>query len=93
MGGRAASTGRRSRPEGVTFQRGFDGAKRREPEVGSTRAPFEFNVVELSAEGQALQQIKDKGYADKYRTLGQPIHLIGVEFSRASRNIVRFEVG
>ena len=54
---------------------------------------FEFNVVELSAEGQALQQIKDKGYADKYRTLGQPIHLIGVEFSRASRNIVRFEVG
>jgi len=38
VGGRDASTGRRSRPEGVTFQRGFDGAQRREPEVGLTRA-------------------------------------------------------
>ncbi|MCB1822481.1 MAG: hypothetical protein KDI73_13015, partial [Candidatus Competibacteraceae bacterium] len=36
-GGRDASTGRRSRPEGVTFQRGFDGATRREPEVGNSR--------------------------------------------------------
>ncbi|MEZ5476796.1 MAG: hypothetical protein R3E95_04700 [Thiolinea sp.] len=26
-----------------------------------------FNVVELVPEGNALQQIKDKGYADKYR--------------------------
>jgi hypothetical protein len=31
-------------------------------------------------------------YADKYRALGQPNHLIGVEFSKASRNIVGFEV-
>jgi hypothetical protein len=53
---------------------------------------FEFKVVELVAEGHALQQLKDKGYAEKYRALGQPIHLIGVEFSRASRNVVRFEV-
>jgi hypothetical protein len=53
---------------------------------------FEFKVVELSAEGYALQQIKDKGYAEKYRALGQPIHLIGVEFSRTSRNVVGFEI-
>jgi len=53
---------------------------------------FEFKVVELNPAGAALQQIKDMGYADKYRTLGQPIHLIGVEFSKASRNIVGFEV-
>jgi hypothetical protein len=53
---------------------------------------FEFKVVELTPEGRALQQIKDKGYAEKYRTLGQPIHLIGVEFSRASRNVVGFEI-
>ncbi|MDD2880958.1 MAG: PD-(D/E)XK nuclease domain-containing protein [Rhodoferax sp.] len=39
-----------------------------------------------------MQQIKDKGYADKYRARGEPIHLIGVEFSKASRNIVDFEV-
>jgi hypothetical protein len=53
---------------------------------------FEFKVVELAPEGQALQQIKDRRYAEKYRTLGQPIALIGVEFSRAERNIVGFEV-
>ena len=33
-----------------------------------------------------------KNYADKYRSRGEPIHLIGVEFSKDSRNIVAFEV-
>ena len=53
---------------------------------------FEFKVVELAPEGRALAQIKDKGYADKYLADGQPIHLIGVEFSKASRSVVGFEV-
>jgi hypothetical protein len=53
---------------------------------------FEFKVVEMNPAGSALKQIKDMGYADKYRALGQPIHLIGVEFSKTSRNIVGFEV-
>ena len=53
---------------------------------------FEFKVVELNPEGSALQQIKDMHYADKYQARGQPIHLVGVEFSKASRNIVGFEV-
>jgi hypothetical protein len=53
---------------------------------------FEFKVVEFTPEGRALQQIKDRGYADKYRALGQPIHLIGVEFSKESRAVVGFEV-
>ncbi|MGV6852572.1 MAG: ATP-binding protein [bacterium] len=53
---------------------------------------FEFKVVELVPEGNALQQIKDKAYADKYRSLKQPIHLIGVEFSKDTRNIDGFEV-
>lgn len=53
---------------------------------------FEFKVVELVPEGNALQQIKDKGYADKYRSMNQPIHLVGVEFSKESRNVVEFEV-
>lgn len=30
--------------------------------------------------------------ADKYRTLGQPIHLIGVEFSKVQRSVVAFKV-
>lgn len=53
---------------------------------------FEFKVVEVIPEGHALQQLKDKNYADKYRAEGLPIHLIGVEFSRQERNVVGFEV-
>jgi hypothetical protein len=53
---------------------------------------FEFKVVEQSAKGEALQQIKAQGYADKYRGRREPIHLIGVEFSKLDRNIVGFEV-
>ena len=53
---------------------------------------FEFKVVESNPKGSALQQLKDMAYADKYRRRGEPIHLIGVEFSKTSRNIVGFEV-
>jgi hypothetical protein len=52
---------------------------------------FEFKVVELVPDGRALQQLKDKGYADKYRAEGLPIVLVGVEFSREARNVVGFE--
>lgn len=53
---------------------------------------FEFKVVEMVPEGKALEQLQAKGYAEKYRHHAEPIHLIGVEFSRESRNIVGFEV-
>ena len=53
---------------------------------------FEFKVVELASESAAMAQLKEKGYADKYRGLNQPIHLIGVEFSKDTRNITAFEV-
>jgi hypothetical protein len=53
---------------------------------------FEFKVVELAPEGRALEQLQARGYADKYRAAGQPIHLIGVEFSREQRVVVGFEV-
>jgi len=53
---------------------------------------FEFKVVEDSPAGGALAQIKARDYAAKYRSRGEPIHLVGVEFSRQSRNIVGFEV-
>ncbi|WP_338416427.1 ATP-binding protein [uncultured Sphaerotilus sp.] len=55
---------------------------------------FEFKVVEQAqaAKGEALRQIKALGYAEKYRDRGEPVHLIGVEFSRVDRNIVGFEV-
>ncbi len=52
---------------------------------------FEFKVAEMAPPGSALAQLQERRYADKYRAAGAPIHLIGVEFSRASRNITAFE--
>ena len=54
---------------------------------------FEFKMVDREPQGLALRQIRERGYADKYRDLGWPIHLIGVEFSREGRNIAAFTVG
>ncbi|MBK5930297.1 ATP-binding protein [Halochromatium salexigens] len=53
---------------------------------------FEFKVVEIAPEGAALAQIKARGYAEKYRAEGLPIHLIGIEFSREQRGVVAFEI-
>ena len=53
---------------------------------------FEFKVVDRGPEGTAPEQLKARGHADKYRDLGLPIHLIGMEFSREERNIVAFPV-
>ena len=52
---------------------------------------FEFKMRERAGRGSALQQLKERGYADRYRGLGQPIHLVGVEFSAETRNILDFE--
>ncbi len=53
---------------------------------------FEFKVVELAPPGAALAHLQERRYADKYRATGEPIHLIGVEFSRDTRNVTAFEV-
>ena len=53
---------------------------------------FEFKVVELEPAGAATAQLQERGYADKYRSLGQPIYLIGVEFSKETRNLASFQV-
>ena len=53
---------------------------------------FEFKVVEMAPPGSALAQLQSRDYAAKYRHLKQPIHLIGVEFSRETRNVTAFEV-
>ncbi|MCZ0942555.1 MAG: ATP-binding protein [Gammaproteobacteria bacterium] len=53
---------------------------------------FEFKVVEMASEGAAMSQLKAKGYAEKYRALGEPIHLVAVEFSKVDRNLAAFEV-
>ena len=53
---------------------------------------FEFKVVERVSAGTALGQLKERDYAAKYRGRGEPIYLIGVEFSRETRNVAAFEV-
>ena len=53
---------------------------------------FEFKVVEQHPNGKALQQLKDRAYADKYRARREPIHLVGVEFSKEQRSVVGFAV-
>ena len=53
---------------------------------------FELKVVEMAGEGAAMAQLKERRYAEKYRGAGEPIHLVAVEFSRDSRNVVAFEV-
>ena len=52
---------------------------------------FEFKVVEMAPPGSALAQLRERDYAAKYRDRGEPIHLVGVEFSRATRYITAFE--
>ncbi len=53
---------------------------------------FEFKVIEQSGAGSAMAQLKERRYADKYRGAGEPVHLVGVEFSTADRNIRSFEI-
>ena len=53
---------------------------------------FEFKVVERAAAGAALTQLRGKRYAEKYRGPVAPIHLIGVEFSQATRGLTAFDV-
>ena len=43
---------------------------------------FELKVDKSAAE--AIAQIKEKGYAEPYRALGKPIHLIGLNFKSAT---------
>lgn len=53
---------------------------------------FEFKVLDLDkTPGTALEQIRKKGYADKYQGQNLEIYLTGVEFDRGERNIVRFD--
>ena len=52
--------------------------------VGGRIYLFEFKVAERGREGVALAQLREMGYADKYRR--RSVHL--VEFSREERNVV-----
>jgi hypothetical protein len=51
----------------------------------------EFKVVEDKADGNALSQIKEKRYFEKYVNKYSSVYLIGIEFSKKDRNIVSFD--
>jgi hypothetical protein len=53
---------------------------------------FEFKLVGDQADGSALRQIKEKDYAAPYRGQGEPIHLIGIEFSKTKRALLNWQV-
>jgi len=52
---------------------------------------LEFKVVEDKEEHNALKQIKEKRYYEKYMSKYNDIYLIGIEFSKKDKNIVSFE--
>ena len=39
-----------------------------------------------------MAQLKERRYADRYRAEGKPVHMVGVEFSSADRNVRTFEI-
>ena len=53
---------------------------------------LEFKVQEQASADAAMAKLKERGYADKYRHLGEPIHLVAVEFSSQDQNLTLFEV-
>jgi len=50
---------------------------------------LEFKVD--AKKGEALAQIKEKNYAQKYLSYQKELYLIGIEFSQEKRNVVNFE--
>lgn len=84
-----ASLGLDLTPEDVTNQGRIDLTLQLDDAI----VVIEFKRVEGSAPtGEAIAQLKAKGYADKYRADGRPVYLLGVEFSAERRNIVGWAV-
>ena len=54
---------------------------------------LEFKVVEREGDGEAaldaaLGQMRGRGYSERYRADGKPIHLVGVACGREARNLI-----
>ena len=66
------------------------------PSTGERQRPIREEEKAIPAaevpRSRAMVQLKERRYADKYRHLGQPIHLIGVELDRETRNLASWEV-
>lgn len=82
-----AALGLNVRAEDITNKGRIDLSLRLEQQVYL----FEFKVVEDQATGTAIQQLIAKDYADKFKEPDIQITLVGIEFSKAERNVVGFE--
>ncbi len=54
---------------------------------------MEFKVVEDESEAEsamaaAISQMRERGYGDKYRDRGNPIHLLGLEFEKQDNTLL-----
>jgi hypothetical protein len=56
-------------------------------ELGERIYILEFKV----GKGNALEQIRQKRYYEKYMDRGKEIYLVGINFDEEERNIARFE--
>lgn len=48
---------------------------------------IEFKLSKYGSAQHALQQIKDKQYADKFKSLSKPIYLIGMSFDEEQKQV------
>ena len=55
--------------------------------VESQRNVFIFELKVDKSAAEAIAQIKETGYAEPYRALGKPIHLIGLNFKSATHSL------
>ncbi|WP_100551342.1 ATP-binding protein [Caedibacter taeniospiralis] len=53
---------------------------------------IEFKLAKLGDAKSAIQQIKDKKYAEKYLSINKPIYLIGMSFDPIERNVMGLAV-
>ena len=51
---------------------------------------IEFKVI-TGERGNALEELKRKGYEEKYRGMAQEVYLVRIEFDAEERNIKTFE--
>lgn len=54
---------------------------------------FEFKLVGKGKQGKSMEQMRAKKYAEIYKRYGLPIHLVGIDFCKKTRNIVKFRTG
>ena len=60
-------------------------------EESGSHGRLDMAVRERAGPGAAMAQLQERGYADKYRHLGEAVHLVAVEFSAETWNVTGFE--